>query len=112
MKHRDCEQSFPHKAHEFINVNDMGCLAKCEGFTPTRADREGDAQPLPIASDAPIAHRLVQADLEDRLALGISRYGQPLQAHNGRDSLRDAYDEALDLCVYLRNAIYERDNPK
>ena len=33
----------------------------------------------------------------------------PLQAFNGRDSLKDAYEEALDLCVYLRTAIYEKD---
>lgn len=79
---------------------------------PTRAGREGDKQSLPTASDAPIAHHLVMEDLEERLRIGIERYGQPLQAHNGRDSLRDAYEEALDLCVYLRNAIYERDNPQ
>ena len=43
---------------------------------------------------------------------GIVRYGTPLQAHNGRDALVDAYQEALDLAVYLRQAIYERDNPQ
>ena len=32
-----------------------------------------------------------------------------LQAFNGRDALRDAYEEALDLCQYLRQALYERD---
>lgn len=46
--------------------------------------------------------RLVAADLADRKALGIERHGQPLQAHNGRDALRDAYEESLDLVVYLR----------
>lgn len=29
---------------------------------------------------------------------------------NGRDALLDAYQEALDLVVYLRQVIYERDN--
>jgi len=32
-----------------------------------------------------------------------------LVPHNGRDALRDAYEEALDLCQYLRQALYERD---
>jgi hypothetical protein len=32
-----------------------------------------------------------------------------LQAFNGRDALRDAYEEALDLACYLRQAIAERD---
>lgn len=78
---------------------------------PTRAGRQGDTQPLPVASGSPIMHRLVQDDLEGRLKVGIERYGQPLQGHNGRDALRDAYEEALDLTVYLRQALYERDNP-
>jgi len=52
---------------------------------------------------------LVRADLEAREAVGIERYGTPLQAHNGRDALRDAYEEALDLACYLRQALAERD---
>ena len=32
-----------------------------------------------------------------------------VQPFNGRDALVDAFQEALDLCVYLRQAIYERD---
>lgn len=70
--------------------------------------RDGD-QPLPTASASPVMHDLVAQDLAGRLAVGVERYGQPLQAHNGRDALRDAYEEALDLTVYLRQAIYERD---
>lgn len=34
-----------------------------------------------------------------------------LQPHNGRDALRDAYEESLDLVCYLRQAIEERDHP-
>ena len=36
-----------------------------------------------------------------RRALGIARYGTPLQLDNGRDMRRDAREEALDLAVYL-----------
>lgn len=79
---------------------------------PSRLGREGDTQPMPKASYAPIAHRMVQDDLERRLEVGIQRYGQPLQAFNGRNSLRDAYEEVLDLAVYLRNAIYEQENTR
>lgn len=77
-----------------------------------RAGREGDTQPLPVGSDHPVAHEMVKADLDARLVLGIRRYGQPLQPFNGRDPLRDAYEEALDLCVYLRTALYEAENPR
>jgi len=53
---------------------------------------------------------LVIADMAERRRVGIERYGTPLQPHNGRDALVDAYQEALDLAVYLRQAIEERDH--
>ena len=51
---------------------------------------------------------LVIKDMWQRRQEGIRRYGTVLQAGNGRDALLDAYAEALDLCVYLRQAIEER----
>jgi hypothetical protein len=39
-----------------------------------------------------------------RRALGVARYGTPLQRGNGRDHLRDALEEALDLMAYLQAA--------
>lgn len=65
-------------------------------------------QPMPAAGDAPSVQGLVRTDLETREWIGIQRYGTPLQPHNGRDALRDAYEEALDLACYLRQAIEER----
>lgn len=46
-------------------------------------------------------------DMQDRDQVGLERYGTRLQPYNGRDSLVDAYQEALDLCVYLRTVLYE-----
>jgi hypothetical protein len=43
------------------------------------------------------------ADMAARDAAGERKYGTRLQPHNGRDSLVDAYEEALDACVYLAN---------
>ena len=51
----------------------------------------------------------VLADMAQRAAAGVQKYGTPLQTHNGRDALWDAYQEALDLSMYLRQAILERD---
>jgi hypothetical protein len=51
---------------------------------------------------------LVVADLKARRELGVSRYGVPLTAGNGRDGLVDAYEEALDLCCHLRQVLEER----
>lgn len=66
-------------------------------------------QPAPTPNDSPAIWQLVIADMHARDQLGRARYGTPLQAHNGRDALRDAYEEALDLVVYLRQEIAERD---
>jgi len=68
-----------------------------------------DLQPEPTKNNNPIIQELVMGDMQTRLNIGIERYGTGLQANNGRDMLRDAYEEALDLCVYLRGAMYERD---
>lgn len=72
--------------------------------TPGNADN-----PPPQASTSPAMWDLVRADIEERDRVGQQRYGTRLQANNGRDALVDAYQEALDLVVYLRQVIYERD---
>jgi hypothetical protein len=66
-------------------------------------------QPAPKPTSGPAVWDLVVADMHARDELGRQRYGTPLQPHNGRDALLDAYQEALDLAVYLRQALYERD---
>lgn len=68
-------------------------------------------QPKPKKNKNKAIVDLLVQELNERKKIGIITYGTPLQAFNGRDSLRDALDEALDLCVYLRQAIEERDNP-
>lgn len=50
----------------------------------------------------------VIADLEERKKLGLRKYGTLLQPNNGRDALRDAYEEVLDLCCYLAQVLTER----
>jgi hypothetical protein len=59
----------------------------------------------------PEVWNLVIQDMNARNEFGRSKYGVGLKPFNGRDTLLDAYEEALDLCVYLRTAIYERDVP-
>ncbi len=71
------------------------------------ADRGG--QPTPVHQPgSPSMHDLLIDTIKMRKALGLSRYGTILQAGNGRDALQDALDEAIDLCVYLRQEIAER----
>jgi hypothetical protein len=52
---------------------------------------------------------LVMEDLKARDKMGTDKYGTTLQTHNGRDPLLDAYQEALDLVMYLRQTLAERD---
>lgn len=107
---------------EWIYVSDLKYGHEYK-FTTMIEDKEDDGdvllvraiedapqeQPAPTPNDHTAVWDLVIADMEDRDALGENRYGTRLQPHNGRDALRDAYEEALDLCAYLRQAIYERD---
>lgn len=71
--------------------------------------RPTDPQPAPKPNDMPESWHLVIKDMLERDQFGWKKYGVHLQPNNGRDALKDAYQEALDLAVYLRTAIYERD---
>lgn len=68
-----------------------------------------EKQPKSIPNKNPYIWDLVNADIQERDNMGAAKHGTRLQAFNGRDVLIDAYQEALDLVVYLRQALYERD---
>lgn len=77
-------------------------------FTSIEDARPATAkQPAPNGSGNPILG-MVLADLTNRALEGKEKYGEPLKAHNGRNALWDAYQEALDLAMYLRQAIEEQ----
>lgn len=59
----------------------------------------------------PIWDQVVE-DMKQRDQFGLKKYGRHLEANDGRDTLVDAYEEALDLSVYLKKAIIERDEAK
>lgn len=75
---------------------------------PSAAHSVAD-QPNPSPNDNRPVWELVIEDMNERDAVGRVRYGTPLQAFNGRDALVDAYQEALDLVVYLKQSIVERE---
>ena len=66
-------------------------------------------EPPPVPNGSRPIWEIVIDDMRERDRQGREKYGVPLQAGNGRDALVDAYQEALDLAVYLRQAIAERD---
>jgi len=71
-----------------------------------------EPEPNPVINENIPVWELVIKDMQARDLFGRHKYGIPLQPFNGRDALKDAYQEALDLCVYLRQALYERDERK
>lgn len=88
-----------------------GCEASgyhLEEAEAMKAKRNGD-QKLPKINDSVPVQDQVCTYIQNRKLLGIQRYGTPLQAHNGRDALRDAFEEAVDLVQYLAQLIIERD---
>ena len=51
-------------------------------------------------------------DLNERAEFGLKKYGTYLKTNNGRSAIWDAYQEALDLIMYLRQAILEMEDKK
>ncbi len=89
-----------------------GICSKCgENEHPGKCRKSSINIPelAPIKNNLPAVWDLVIADMKERDWVGKQKYDTHLQPFNGRDALKDAYQEALDLTVYLRQAIYERD---
>ncbi len=66
-------------------------------------------QNLPKHSDGPDITNLVMDDLDLRAKKGVETYGKRLKPSNGRNALIDAYQEALDLGVYLKQRLVEEE---
>jgi len=66
-------------------------------------------QPAPKPNDTQPIHEQVIEDIKRRAEVGKQNYGTYLQVGNGRDPLLDAYEEAQDKALYLKQAILERD---
>ena len=49
----------------------------------------------------------VLADLKSRAEMGKQKYGHYLETNNGRNALQDAYEESLDMCMYLKQKLLE-----
>lgn len=64
-------------------------------------------EPPPKKNTNPPIKDLVSKDIKSRADMGFGKYGTYLQGNNGRNALKDAYEEALDLCMYLRQKLYE-----
>ncbi len=66
-------------------------------------------QPGPVPGDRAVALGLID-DIKLRVEFGKAKYGTELKTFNGRDALVDAYQEAIDMALYIRQEIMERDS--
>lgn len=83
------------------------CSSSFDDFQWGELPHAARKEPPPVVNEQPAIQDLVIADLEARKQYGLKKYGTLLQAFNGRDALMDAYQEALDRVVYLRQAYEE-----
>lgn len=65
-------------------------------------------EPEPIGGEESVTDAVLK-DLESRRELGIGKYGTELKTNNGRNALKDAYEEVLDLACYLKQKLMEDD---
>jgi hypothetical protein len=71
--------------------------------------KASEHQPAPTKGNQVVVD-YVLSDITERVNAGEKKYGTKLKTNNGRDALWDAYQEAIDLVFYLRQAILEKEN--
>lgn len=86
------------------------CICKNPKLNPATMPKPLEfGEPAPVKNKNRAIQEAVISDMVNRLAFGIEKYGTPLQAFNGRNSPKDAYEEILDLAQYVKQWDIERD---
>jgi hypothetical protein len=91
----------------WMQAQQRACVAESQLAAANERIRELEAMTEKRRAPESIQSQ-VRADLVERERLGIERYGTALYPNNGRDALQDAYEEALDMCQYLKQALVEK----
>lgn len=63
-------------------------------------------EPKPTKGKHKVGKEVIR-DIEDRIDLGLSRYGSLLMTFNNRNSLVDLYQELIDGCMYVKQKLIE-----
>lgn len=90
-----------HSARPFPPLRDL-CGGEGELWPKPAGVREVDPDYQPTVFGE------LHADLDKRNELGFKIYGKALYAEDGRDWLQEAYEEVLDLAVYLKAQLMRR----
>lgn len=118
IEEKGLEADFPQTTRWLRSVN--GYLRALTGGPTREGEVDGGVsaglsspEPAPAAvTGRPAVWDLVIEDMRERDRSGEAKYGTRLYPGNGRDALVDAYQEALDLAVYLRQAIEDARAPR
>jgi hypothetical protein len=78
-----------------------------EGYSTYTAGYGVVISPKPVKKKS-ITDMVIE-DLRGREKVGFETYGVPLLPHDGRDSMRDLYEELLDAAQYIRKVMEERE---
>lgn len=90
--------------------NDTRCHA-CGATTTTTKATTHEPDPIETEQSDVVLYQVLD-NFRARAEEGKKKYGTYLKTHNGRDPLVDALQEAMDLVMYLTQAIMERDQGK
>lgn len=91
-----------------------GSVPPLTSMPPTAKDTCGPASSVqgPVSDEeqgsGPEVYMLVLRDLVERSDFGAEKYGHALRTTAEIDFLVNAYQEAIDLCIYLRGEIAKR----
>lgn len=88
---------------------EAGLAAKQSEGAAAPVSKATEYQPHPKRGGGTVVVDVVLADIMERAKAGKQKYGTYLETNNGRDPLWDAYQEAIDLVMYLRQALLERE---
>lgn len=92
-------------AKEIFNLVEQADAAHHRELCKTNASLP---QPPPAPGKTVVLDQVLK-DIQERSDTGLRKYGVRLQTNNGRDALWDSYQEAIDLVMYLRQLILERE---
>lgn len=68
-----------------------------------RLEERADLRPTANAKVMPVLRELVQVRVKE----GFEKYGTYLMTRNGRNAVKDSWDECIDGCMYLTQADME-----
>jgi hypothetical protein len=66
-------------------------------------------EPSPLPGQSTVADKVID-DINERVQLGLDKYGTKLMTFNGRNALVDLYQELIDATMYIKQLLMEEEN--